>query len=98
MKFLIVLQLLLLVGCGSFEAKPYSKRRAAGPRIWWTIVDDADKECVIRGVKNPGPLATIQACTILTFKHECEIITNKNTTMEILGHEVRHCFEGNFHN
>jgi hypothetical protein len=27
----------------------------------------------------------------------CTIITGKNTDQDTVGHEVRHCFQGNFH-
>ena len=87
----------LLTGCSSFTAKPYNERRAAGPKIWWTLVDNAEAECILRGSPPPGPFIVIRACAIISVKNECEIITEKNTTMEILGHETRHCFEGQFH-
>jgi hypothetical protein len=31
------------------------------------------------------------------FGHQCIIYTAKKTTLEILGHEIRHCFMGAFH-
>jgi hypothetical protein len=48
------------------------------------------------GNKDPGPLQDLKGCARYNAK-SCRIITAKTTTMEILGHELRHCFEGRFH-
>lgn len=38
------------------------------------------------------------ACAVWSLDHsKCTIYTAKNTDSAIVGHEIRHCFEGNFH-
>lgn len=96
MRYLVLL--LLLTGCSSFTAKPDSERIILAPKIWWITVDDPEKECLSYGTR-PAPLFyEIQGCAMVQrYDQSCTIITGKNTSMEILGHEMRHCFEGNFH-
>ena len=98
MKFYYIM-CLLLVGCGSFTVKPYEERVTQSTLVTWTTYEDEDveKECIKAGVEDPGPLRYILACVKYDRK-ACSIITGKTTTMEILGHELRHCFEGSFHN
>ncbi len=39
-----------------------------------------------------------QACAVWNVKtNVCTIITEPHAPYEVLGHEVRHCFEGHFH-
>ncbi len=38
----------------------------------------------------------IAACSFY-FDDQCTIITSKNPTMHTIGHEVRHCFQGQWH-
>jgi hypothetical protein len=90
------LLVLLLSGCGSFVAVPEDKRISNDPTVRWVVVDDAEKECVARGSDKPKPWRIITGCAQYG-KYTCTIITNKTTTMETLGHELRHCFEGQFH-
>ena len=42
----------------------------------------------------------VEACAFWIkkpFVNLCTIYTSKRTTMETVGHEVRHCFQGSFH-
>ena len=96
MKYVVLL--LLLAGCSQFTAKPDKERTMLAPRIWWFTVDDPEKECLSYGLE-PAPIFfTINGCA-MTHKYDqsCTVITGKDTSMEVLGHEVRHCFEGSFH-
>lgn len=67
--------------------------------IRWIVVDDPDSECrAYRGEqanenRRSGP---VRACARWTSK-TCTIITGPETSHGILGHELRHCFEGRFH-
>ena len=36
-------------------------------------------------------------CAIKSLTH-CLVITGENTTHEILGHEMQHCYDGAYHN
>ena len=87
---------LLLIGCGNFTVKPYEERITESTIVTWVTLDNAEEECIKSGVKDPGPLGVIFGCAIYNNK-SCRIVTGKTTSMEILGHELRHCFEGKFH-
>jgi hypothetical protein len=89
MKWLIVL---LLAGCSTtFEDD--NKRVAQFPQIGWVVVDDIKSLCeglVGRPVEGCG--FRVKDST------KCVIFTGKITKEEYLGHEARHCFNGQFHN
>jgi hypothetical protein len=53
-----------------------------------------NKEAKSRGYHNFG--FTLQACAFWEG-NTCTIVTGKDTTMHSLGHEVRHCFQGDWH-
>ena len=43
---------------------------------------------------------TVEACAFwqkTLMGYQCTIYTSQRTTMATLGHEVRHCFQGQFH-
>jgi hypothetical protein len=76
--------------------------------ITWIQVDDVfdscDRESKKRG--NVGFPALdkgkkMDACSFwdpaVNRTNVCTIITGKNTDQDTVGHEVRHCFQGNFH-
>jgi hypothetical protein len=91
-----VILVALLTGCSTFIAKPYEERITDSTVVTWTTVDDVEKECIKAGAKDPGAFQNILACAIYN-KNSCKIMTAKTTSMETLGHELRHCFEGKFH-
>ena len=66
--------------------------------IIWKRVDDVQAGCNAES-KRLG-VATIpyrvKACSFYT-KNTCTIITGKTTTQHSLGHELRHCFQGEWH-
>jgi hypothetical protein len=66
--------------------------------ITWRTEDNVQKACEDesrkRGHKGFG--FGVQACSFF-HNNTCTIITGKQATMHILGHEVRHCFQGNWH-
>jgi hypothetical protein len=66
--------------------------------IKWVVVDNVQKACEAesrqRGYGGFG--YGILACSF--FKgDQCTIITGKKTNMHTLGHEVRHCFQADWH-
>ena len=95
-SFLLIV-FFLLTGCSHFIAKPYSERVTEGTVVTWTTVDNIHDTCRSMGSADPGLLNIIDGCVKYT-KNTCKIFTAKLTSMEILGHELRHCFEGKFHN
>jgi hypothetical protein len=94
--FIACFTAVLLIGCSSFTAKPYEERVTQVTTVTWLTFDDVEKECIKAGVEEPGPFKHLLGCAIYN-KKVCRIVTGKTTSMEILGHELRHCFEGKFH-
>lgn len=66
--------------------------------IRWMTVDNVqaacEKESRNRGLGGFG--YTVLACSFFSAD-QCTIITGKKTSMHQLGHEVRHCFQENWH-
>lgn len=63
------------------------------------IVATCEAESRKRG--NNGFGYAMQACSFWTKQpsggYVCTIYTKKNPTIHTMGHEVRHCFQGNYH-
>ena len=72
-------------------------------RVNWILHDDVTQACNIMIVmRNPRTKynPSIKACAVrYTFGEVtmCDIYTGKQTSLAIIGHEVRHCFEGAWH-
>ena len=70
--------------------------------IVWHRVDNLQQVCEAESKRrgHGGFGYSVEACSFwdkgLTG-HECHIYTRKKTNLENLGHETRHCFQGNFH-
>lgn len=77
-----------------------SKNKVSDFRISVKPVSDVNKACNEEARRRgfPGYKFSVDACTFWSgdFKN-CVIFTQKNTTMHILGHELRHCLVGDFH-
>ena len=105
--------LLFLISTSAFarlEKSPYEKYSSTNnfttsTKVTWEAVDNINKVCneihiKLTGKPYPYP---VNACTtykkkVLFFQqYECHIITSKTTNNDILGHEIRHCFQGEFH-
>lgn len=93
LKKIILVWSLLLTGCDTFIPNLKTKSTI----ITWNIVEDANKVCKEKGVKVPNDHQIIGCATFYPNMIHCEIYTNKKTTLDILGHEIRHCFEGHWH-
>ena len=68
--------------------------------ITWQQVDDVNASCEKESRKrgNGGFGYSMKACAFWDRPtNTCTIITAKTTTQAILGHEARHCFQGDFH-
>jgi hypothetical protein len=67
--------------------------------IEWIAVDKemeaCEKESTRRGFNGFGGIS-IAACSFYKAD-QCMIITSKNPTMHSIGHKVRHCFQGQWH-
>jgi hypothetical protein len=109
MKATMKAKLLLLAMMGfSFNAIAYednpsalfdaTKNTSQSMNIIWKVSDDPAKSCDIESKKvgNGGFAYRVKACAFWTEK-TCTIITGKNTSMHSVGHELRHCFQGDWH-
>lgn len=106
-RALTVLSLVSLSGCytiaqseyENFVAQPVDKRIMNDIQLSWDIRPDAGEVCAKMSSKSqsgngPAPVA----CAVWTVsKKHCTIITTPNPNHVVLGHELRHCFEGHFH-
>lgn len=66
--------------------------------IKWNIVDNPDETCKKLNKSGFKQNGVILACAVGNdTKNVCNIYTSKNLNLAILGHEVRHCFERDWH-
>lgn len=67
-------------------------------KVTLVVVDDVKKGCNAESNKRGlgGFKIELDACSFFN-KTECTIVIGKNTNNDILGHEIRHCFQGEFH-
>jgi len=70
--------------------------------ITWIQVDDVNKACEAESRRrgNRGFGYALEACSFWPAPggpKVCTIITKKSTDLDTLGHETRHCFQGNWH-
>ena len=74
------------------------KNTSRSMNVIWKVVDNPTKACDIesRNVGNGGFGYQVQACSFWT-KDTCTIITARKTSMHTVGHEMRHCFQGDWH-
>jgi hypothetical protein len=97
MKLTLIAALLLASGMASaqsyniqFEARPNLPDKT----IRWVVVENVSAVC-----QNKMPALAgqrILACSEYN-NHTCTIYTGLVTDMAIVGHEIRHCFEGQWH-
>jgi hypothetical protein len=68
--------------------------------VVWMVVRDPVRTCNEEGRKRfkdfKGLSYVPEACAIWEGR-TCTIITSKKPTMHALGHELRHCFQGHWH-
>ena len=106
-RALVLLSLVLLSGCytlaqseyENFAAQPIDKRIMNDIQLSWDIRPDAAEVCakISKSSHTNNGTAPI-ACAVWTVaKKHCTIITTPNPNHVVLGHELRHCFEGQFH-
>lgn len=81
-----------------FVPVPESQRVIAQPKIKYLVRQDGYEYCSrITGIKIT-PTSRPMACAFWNVRRkECTIVTPVVTGYNYLGHELRHCFEGAFH-
>lgn len=75
-----------------------SKNYTDNSTIRWIGVDNVQKTCDMESKKRGygGISWPVKACSFFN-NNKCDIYTSKQLNMHTLGHEVRHCFQGNYH-
>lgn len=63
-------------------------------QVEWIAVDNVDQVC--RGFAPLTQGRRYVGCAVHNAT-QCRVYTNRNTSLSILGHEIRHCFEGAWH-
>lgn len=98
MKYAVLLAAVFLSGCATIIAEPVDATHVMQTStVTWAAVDNADEHCRKLGSRAPRS-HTVYGCAIVNPQsNECFIVTNKNTTSSIIGHEILHCFYGRFH-
>lgn len=102
--FAFIFMILMLSGCNALmtvvpddQYKEFSidstNRISGKPTVRFRTVEDAGKECgSLTGYKK-----ALGCARYTSDGSSCEIIVSSKTSMAIIGHELRHCFEGDFH-
>jgi hypothetical protein len=83
-----------------FTPLPTQNRTMNTVKLRWEVRDDVAAYCAAAtGMGKERAFTTPPlACAVWSVSaKECTIVTAKVTTHVALGHEVRHCFEGHFH-
>ena len=94
---LAILTLLFL--CAAVHAEEvYHPHSYDSTVITWQTVPDVDAACKkeYKKLGKTTDIRTFLGCAIVRLDN-CVIITGEHTTHEIMGHEMRHCFDGAFH-
>jgi len=81
-----------------FTPKPHEQRSIDEPKVKFLARQDGLEYCSrITGVPIT-PTSLPMACAFWNVRRkECAIVTPLHTAYNYLGHELRHCFEGAFH-
>ena len=104
MKYLVLL--LTLVSLNAFASGNYdldfeARDKYDDMRIGWIVSQDIVQTCNMAGAL-AGSKAKynekILACAVVfRSSNTCVIYTAKKLSLAVLGHEIRHCFEGAWH-
>jgi hypothetical protein len=99
--------LLFLSGCQQIPSGEYTqftpldekKRIMNRVKLTWEVRADAVSYCQrVQQDYQRDAAMTVAACSIWSRStNECTIVTDPNPDHVVIGHEVRHCFEGHFH-
>ena len=80
-----------------FTAKP----RYEDVTVGWVVSDDVAQTCNMAFALNKSLVRynkDILACAVVyRVSNTCVIYTAPNLSLAVLGHEIRHCFEGAWH-
>jgi hypothetical protein len=110
-KIISILLPLSILACSSTPQDPNPPRSYIGPvnpynnrsvTIHWRKVTSPDQYCrqVNRGMsqRHPADKEIFLGCAHWnTTKSECTIVTGLKDNLDTIGHEVKHCFDGDWH-
>jgi hypothetical protein len=81
-----------------FVPLPNEKRVINEPTVRYLVREDGHDYCARITGHKITPTSRPMACAFWNVKRaECTIVTPVETAYNYLGHELRHCFEGAFH-
>jgi hypothetical protein len=98
-----ILLALLATGCSMTVHLPEEQAFVPAPKaqlmtITLITADDPTAECKRLHPKELAFHPIVAACAAWDFeKKTCTVVVGKPTTNHVIGHEIRHCFEGAFH-
>jgi len=106
-KAIAIALMLVTTNVFAYEDNPYTKFDTTHnftnqSNITWRAVDNVQAECNKASTKYAGKNFgyAVLACSFWIKENgqdACVIITGKQTSMHSIGHEMRHCFQGNWH-
>ena len=110
MKWICLLAM-ALTGCGTVTATPELSKyklvenqnfyQAEGQNTvtvrWVRLSDQRLQTLCAKATGKSQSGAVFLGCAITDSSGVCTIFTAANTTHQIFGHELRHCFQGKFH-
>jgi hypothetical protein len=102
MKKVLLVFLCCLSGVANAETFDATHNMTNQVTITWIQVDNVTATCEAESRKrgNGGFGYALEACSFwprVDGPKVCTIITGKRTDLDTLGHEARHCFQGNWH-
>jgi hypothetical protein len=86
---------------GSHDLEFVAQDRYDDVRLAWYVVQDVPQTCAmagaLKGARTQYNPKIIACAVVFPTSNACVIYTAKRLTLAVLGHEVRHCFEGAWH-
>lgn len=81
-----------------FEKFDTAKNFTNQSKITWVVADNPTAACAAERTRRGFPqyAGKVMACSFWE-QTQCTIITSKLTDRDTIGHELQHCFQGNFH-
>jgi hypothetical protein len=110
MKWLLAIAVITLAGCATNQPLNLANYRLVEDQNFYH--PEGKDHVIVRWIRLPAePLqqacrqlapvrsrnAVYLGCATKNLSNICTIYTATDTTHQIFGHELRHCFQGNFH-
>jgi hypothetical protein len=110
MKRIVLAAAAFLVGCTSYDTSLgqfrlienqhfYHEAGSTKMTVQWVRVSDQhlQRVCALTTQHPVRPGSVFLGCAGIDLAGTCIVYTSTNTSHQIFGHELRHCFQGNFH-